>query len=100
MLSSAYAKEAWVVLAKQNGKSVLSYIRETQEDDGSEYGKFTYTDIPDIYQLVNGEELGTEPVRVLEHLQQEAVSGIFGYYKMEVKDAWIYPEKISRKIFC
>ena len=77
MLSSAYAKEAWVVLAKQNGKSVLSYIRETQEDDGSEYGKFTYTDIPDIYQLVNGEELGTEPVRVLEHF---AARGGIGHF--------------------
>ena len=77
MLSSAYAKEAWVVLAKQNGKSVLSYIRETQEDDGSEYGKFTYTDIPDIYQLVNGEELGTDPVRVLEHF---AARGGIGHF--------------------
>ncbi len=67
LLTSPYAKEAWVVLAKQNGKSVLSYIREKNEDDGSDYGKFTYEDVPDIYRLVNDEELGSEPVRVLEH---------------------------------
>lgn len=67
MLNSPYAKEAWVILAKQDGKSVLSYIREKNEVDGSQYGKFTYEDVPNVYRLVNGEDLGTEPVRVLEH---------------------------------
>jgi hypothetical protein len=77
MLSSPYAKEAWVVLAKQDGKSVLSYIREKNEDDGSQYGKFTYEDVPNVYQLVNGEELGSEPVRVLEHFANGASVGNF-----------------------
>lgn len=75
-LSTPYAADAWVILADQNDKSVLSYIRENQEDDGT----FNYEDVPDIYQLVNGSELGSGPVRVLEHFANTRNSEDLGHF--------------------
>lgn len=65
-ISSKYAT-GWSVLAEENGKSVLSYIRRESTGDGA-----TYTPIKDIYTQLQGEDLGTGPIRLGRHYSSES----------------------------
>ena len=65
-ISSQYST-GWTILSEENGTSVLSYIRResTGEDEAS------YTLIKDIYAELQGEPLGTGPIRLGRHYSDE-----------------------------
>ena len=67
-ITSPYGARGWMILSEKDGKSMLSYIRE-DENENEVYGSITYEYIahPDVYNLVNNEELGTGPIKMLEH---------------------------------
>ncbi|MDE6452554.1 MAG: hypothetical protein K2L23_09820, partial [Odoribacter sp.] len=79
-IDSPYKSMGWIVLAEKDGKSSLSFIREMIVD-------YVYDDLglslafenqvfPDIYKEINGEDLGTGPVQVSEHLSKVAPGAI------------------------
>lgn len=70
-IDSPYKSMGWIVLTEKDGKSSLSFIREMIVDyvfdDLGLSLAFENQIFPDIYKEINGEDLGTEPVGVMEH---------------------------------
>ena len=65
-VTSPYAT-GWTVLSDESGRSVLSYIqREVAGED-----EVVYTAQKDIYTRLNGEDLGTGPIRLGRHYSYE-----------------------------
>lgn len=67
-ITSAYSARGWMILSEQDGRSTLNYIREDEKEnevDGSV--TYEYTAYPNVYEMANGEALGTGPIRMLEH---------------------------------
>ncbi len=62
----------WALLCNQNGKSEIAHIAllDTQTEEGDVFTEFRL--YKDIYKAQNkNEELGSEPVKLMEHYRQE-----------------------------
>lgn len=66
-VTSAFQKQGWVVLSEKDGFSSFSYLREEwdKNDKGEKFLKCKV--FPDIYKTLSRTELGSQPVKVLEH---------------------------------
>ena len=58
-VSSAYASNGWVVLSEKEGISTLAFLREQTEE-----GILKPVVTRDIYQMINGVPMGTQPVSI------------------------------------
>ena len=61
-VSSAYASNGWVVLSEKEGNSTLSFLREQTEE-----GILKPVVTRDIYSMINGVPMGTQPVSMYPH---------------------------------
>ena len=61
-VSSAYASNGWVVLSEKEGISTLAFLREQTEE-----GILKPVVTRDIYQMINGVPMGTQPVSMYPH---------------------------------
>ncbi len=79
-IESPYKSRGWVILTEKNGKSSLNFIREMIVNYVmDELGVSLVLEnqvFPDIYKEINGEDLGTGPVAVTEHLSTVAPGAI------------------------
>ena len=79
-IESPYKSRGWIVLTEKDGKSSLSFIREMMvdyvEDDLGVSLVLENQIFPDIYKEINGEDLGTMPLEVMEHLSTVAPGAI------------------------
>jgi len=71
---SPYAK-GWTLLCNQNGKSEIAHVSQisSQDEEGEEI--IEYKLFTDIYKAQNNdEELGSEPIKLVEHYQEKTKS--------------------------
>ena len=61
-VSSSYASNGWVVLSEKEGNSTLSFLREQTEE-----GILKPVVTRDIYSMINGVPMGTQPVSMYPH---------------------------------
>ena len=65
---TAKYQSGWLLLTENNGMSELAMIWENHRlSEEGEILETTYTEEFDIYKNVNGDELGSEPVKLVEH---------------------------------
>ncbi|MBC5619852.1 MULTISPECIES: PKD-like family lipoprotein [Butyricimonas] len=58
----------WLILSEKDNKSYLSYVKEQKkEDDDGNLIEIVYGEETDVYKNVNGTDLGSEPIKLLEH---------------------------------
>lgn len=57
-------QKGWLILSKKDGKGKLSYVRN-DEDKG-------YTIYPGIYNTTNNENLGSNPLKIVEHWNKKS----------------------------
>lgn len=61
-ISSPYVKDGWIILSEKDGQSMLTFMRNKTEE-----GIFKPVVTRDIYQLINKESLGSQPISVYPH---------------------------------
>ncbi len=70
-IESPYKSMGWLILSEKNGTSSLGFVREMitayEMDDLGIYCVFDNQTFPDVYKEMNGEALGSGPVRITEH---------------------------------
>lgn len=66
-ITSEFGTVGWMILSVKDQKSCLSYIREKDVTGGVSPAGKSYEDFPGIYKQINGTDLGSEPIQILEH---------------------------------
>lgn len=61
-ISSPYVKDGWIILSEKDGQSTLTFMRNKKEE-----GILKPVVTRDIYQLINKEPLGSQPISVYPH---------------------------------
>ena len=61
-VTSPYGTNGWLVLSEKDGNSTLAFLRERTEG-----GKLKPIVTRDIYQMINGEPMGSQPVSMYPH---------------------------------
>ncbi|WP_187376843.1 MULTISPECIES: PKD-like family lipoprotein [Butyricimonas] len=79
-----YAKyqTCWLLLSEKDGKSNLSLVREKHEEGADGKITTTYFEEFDVYKNVNGRELGSEPVKLIEHFTGKTMGS-------ELAEVWV-----------
>ena len=85
-VSSAYASNGWVVLREKEGISILAFLREQTEE-----GILKPVVTRDIYQMINGVPMGTQPVSCILLIGQNA-----GMEKIKTSWLWVAAEGWAR----
>lgn len=61
-ISSSYVKDGWIILSEKDGQSMLTFMRYKTEG-----GILKPVVTRDIYQMINKESLGSQPISVYPH---------------------------------
>lgn len=57
----------WLILSEKDQKSSLTYVREQKKEDKDGNIEIIYGYETDVYKKVNGQDLGSGPIQLLEH---------------------------------
>lgn len=76
-VTSPYASNGWVVLSEKEGNSTLTFMREQTEG-----GVLKPVVTRDIYQMINGVPMGTQPVSIYSHWTEP--------WDGEDKNSWLW----------
>lgn len=76
-VTSTYASNGWVVLSEKEGNSTLAFLREQTEE-----GVLKPVVTRDIYQMINGTPMGTQPVSIYSHWTEP--------WDGEDKNSWLW----------
>lgn len=61
-ISTPYVKDGWIILSEKEGQSMLTFMRYKTEE-----GVLKPVVTRDIYQIINKESLGSQPISVYPH---------------------------------
>ena len=70
---SPYETDGFVILSRGAGnESILSYLRQSYNSNynATETNYYTYKDFYNVYEEINKESLGQEPVRIMQHFHE------------------------------